>query len=107
MSSKPCGAIVQLGKIRGLGPCDLGSNPSSPISNQNKMKTKKISHAGKFGVRYGKTIRERYNAVEDKQRKKQKCPFCSKLKVKRTAKGLWHCVSCNKKFTGGAYYLTE
>jgi len=71
------------------------------------MKTKKISHAGRFGVRYGKTIRERFNAIEVKQRKKQKCPFCNKLTAKRTAKGLWHCLNCGKKFTGGAYYLSE
>ena len=84
-----------------------GFKSQQPHSISNKMKTKKIGHAGKFGVRYGKTIRERYNAVEVKQRKKQKCPFCTKLKVKRTAKGLWHCLACGKKFTGGAYYLAE
>lgn len=71
------------------------------------MKTKKIGHAGRFGVRYGKTIRERFNAVESKQRKKQKCPFCNKLKVKRKSKGIYECLACKKSFTGGAYYLTQ
>ncbi|MBU2522835.1 MAG: 50S ribosomal protein L37ae [Nanoarchaeota archaeon] len=71
------------------------------------MKTKKISHAGRFGVRYGKTIRERFNAVQDKQKKRQKCPFCTKPKVKRSAKGIWRCLSCKNVFTGGAYYLNE
>ena len=82
--------------------------PVAPFSmRKQKMKTKKISHAGRFGVRYGKTIRERFNAVEDKQKKKQKCPFCTKPKVKRTAKGIWRCLNCKNVFTGGAYYLAE
>jgi len=70
-------------------------------------KTKKISHAGRFGVRYGKTIRERVVAVESKQKKKQKCPFCKKDQAARTAKGVWLCKFCGKNFTGGAYYLTN
>ena len=69
------------------------------------MKTKKIAQAGRFGVRYGKKIRESVNAVEIKQRAKQKCPFCSKLAAKRVAKGVWECKYCEKKFASGAYYL--
>ena len=71
------------------------------------MKTKKIGHAGRFGVRYGKTIRERFNAVESKRKQKQKCPLCNKLKVKRKAKGIYECNACGKSFTGGAYYLSQ
>jgi len=71
------------------------------------MKTKKIGHAGRFGVRYGKTIRERFNAIERKQREKQICPFCSKPKARRQAKGVWKCLSCKKNFTGGAYFINK
>ncbi|MEM2956052.1 MAG: 50S ribosomal protein L37ae [Candidatus Pacearchaeota archaeon] len=67
--------------------------------------TKKVASAGRFGVRYGKRIRESVVAVEKRQRQKQKCPYCKKQKVKRIAKGIWQCKKCNKKFTGGAYYL--
>ena len=68
------------------------------------MATKKVGAAGRFGSRYGSKIRKRVAAVEKKQRKKQVCPFC-KHTAKRLAKGLWKCGSCDKKFSGGAYYL--
>jgi len=69
------------------------------------MRTKKVSSAGRFGVRYGKKIRERIISVEKKQRLKQKCPFCSKMAVKRLSKGIWQCKSCDRKFASNAYYL--
>jgi len=68
------------------------------------MSTKKVGAAGRFGARYGSTIRKKVADVERKQRQKQKCPYC-KHTVKRVAKGLWKCSSCKKKFSGGAYYL--
>ncbi len=71
------------------------------------MKTKKIKSAGRFGARYGRKIREKLVKVEQKQRKKQKCPFCGKLSAKRLSKGIWKCKKCNKKFASNAYYLEE
>jgi|TARA_Y100000034_G_scaffold90756_1_gene109366 large subunit ribosomal protein L37Ae len=70
-------------------------------------KLKKIKSAGRFGARYGKKIRSKLVKVEEKQRKKQKCPFCKKLGVKRVSKGIWQCnrKKCNKKFASNAYYL--
>jgi len=69
------------------------------------MKTRKVKSAGRFGIRYGKKIRERVISVEKKQRLKQKCPFCKKLAAKRLSKGIWKCRSCSRKFASGAYYL--
>lgn len=68
-------------------------------------KLKKSKSAGRFGPRYGKTVRARLVAVEEKQRQKQKCPFCEKLGVKRLSKGIWQCSKCNKKFADNTYYL--
>tara|TARA_Y100000034_G_scaffold110572_1_gene142824 strand:+ start:1225 stop:1443 length:219 start_codon:yes stop_codon:yes gene_type:complete len=68
-------------------------------------KSKKSKSAGRFGSRYGKTVRARLVNVETKQRIKQKCPFCEKLGVKRLSKGIWRCSKCNKKFASGTYYL--
>jgi large subunit ribosomal protein L37Ae len=68
-------------------------------------KTKKAKASGRFGVRYGKTVRNRLSKVEEKQRKKQKCPFCEKLGTKRISKALWKCEKCNKKFASGFYHL--
>jgi len=71
------------------------------------MVTKKVSTAGKFGVRYGKKVRESVIAVEKKQRAKQICPYCKKPSAKRVAKGIWKCKFCGKKFAGGAFYLSS
>lgn len=72
-------------------------------------KTKKVGASGRFGVRYGLTVKERWLEVENKRKEKQRCPFCKKLSAKRIAKGLWKCKakSCGKKFTGGAYALEK
>lgn len=66
---------------------------------------KKITAKG-FGARYGKKVRERYAAVENVQRKKQKCPFCKGV-AKRLAAGIWLCKKCKKKFASGAYAIEQ
>jgi large subunit ribosomal protein L37Ae len=68
-------------------------------------KTKKAKASGKFGARYGRRVREKFSAVESKQRVKQKCPYCQKEGVKRLSKGIWECSKCGKKFASDVYYL--
>jgi large subunit ribosomal protein L37Ae len=68
-------------------------------------KLKKTKSSGRFGARYGKKIRVKLVKVEEKQRKKQKCPFCEKLGAKRLSKGIWKCSKCDKKFASDTYYL--
>ena len=63
--------------------------------------------AGKFGVRYGRTIRKKFQLIEKLQRRAQKCPYCERIKVKRVAKGIYKCHKCDAKFTGRAYHLGE
>ncbi|MBU0929684.1 MAG: 50S ribosomal protein L37ae [Nanoarchaeota archaeon] len=68
--------------------------------------TKKVKSAGRFGSRYGKGVRQRVIDIEQKQRKKKKCPYCKKTgQVKRLAAGIWHCKKCKKKFTNKAYFV--
>jgi large subunit ribosomal protein L37Ae len=68
-------------------------------------RTKKVKSAGRFRAGYGKRVRERITDIEKKQRKKQKCPFCSKHALKRLSKGIWLCKKCNKKFASNTYYM--
>ncbi len=68
-------------------------------------RTKKVGSTGRFGARYGLTIRQKVLAVEKKQKQKYECPSCMKQAVKRIAKGIWACRRCNHTFAGGAYYL--
>jgi large subunit ribosomal protein L37Ae len=68
-------------------------------------KLKKVKAAGRYGDRYGKRVRAQVAKIEEKQRKKQKCPHCGKLGVKRLSKGIWHCKKCGKKFASDTYHL--
>jgi len=70
-------------------------------------KTKKTRHAGRFGSKAGVRVRNRLNQVESLQRKKQACPHCSKLGVKRESSGIWYCSKCSRRFAGSAYVLTQ
>lgn len=71
-------------------------------------KTKKVGIAGRFGPRYGSTVRKRWrNIMEKRHDKKIKCPRClSNNTVDRVSTGIWHCKKCNARFTGGAYSLS-
>jgi large subunit ribosomal protein L37Ae len=68
-------------------------------------RTKKTKASGTFGARYGTKVKYKWLEIEQKQRKKQKCPFCKKLSAKRIAKGIWECKSCKRKFAGDSYFL--
>lgn len=67
--------------------------------------TKKVGSTGRFGARYGLTIKQKVLAIEKKQRSKYECPSCTKVSVKRVSKGVWSCRKCNHTFAGGAFYL--
>jgi len=63
--------------------------------------TKKVGICGKFGVRYGLSIRKKILKVEEK--KTDICPNCGKAQLRRPASGIWICKKCGIKFAGGAY----
>ncbi len=69
--------------------------------------TKSVGSTGRFGVRYGVTIRQKVLEIEKKQKLKYECPSCHKLLVKRIAKGIWACRKCCHTFAGKAFYLGE
>ena len=68
-------------------------------------RTKKVKSTGRFGSRYGLSIRQRVLDVELKQKGWHQCPKCAKNRVKRVSSGIWQCRSCNVKFAGKAYTL--
>ena len=70
-------------------------------------RTKKVGSTGRFGARYGLTVKQKILAIEKRQKLKYECPSCTKLTVKRIAKGIWQCRRCLHKFTGKAFYLGE
>ena len=41
------------------------------------VKTKKVKASGRFGARYGRSVRHKIAEIESVQRKKQPCLFCN------------------------------
>jgi ribosomal protein L37AE/L43A len=66
--------------------------------------SKRIS-SKKYGVRYGRTIRERLGKLEKARRESNQCPYCSYKSLVRVAAGIWSCKKCLVKFTGRAYVV--
>lgn len=69
--------------------------------------TRKLGSAKRFGARYGTKVKYRFKEIEQEQRKKHICPYCSAPKVKRIAMGIWFCNKCKTKFTGKAYSIKK
>ncbi len=67
-------------------------------------RTKHVGIAGKFGTRYGSTLRKQYKEVMEKRYAPHQCPFCgAKGYVRRISTGIWECRKCGSKWAGGAY----
>lgn len=66
-------------------------------------RTKKVGIVGKYGVRYGASLRKTIQKIEISQREKHQCAFCGKKAVRRECVGIWTCSKCRKQVSGGAY----
>ena len=70
-------------------------------------RTKKVGICGKYGTRYGASLRKNVKKIEISQHSKFYCTFCGKESAKRLVTGIWHCKGCNKKMAGAAYTLSS
>ena len=70
--------------------------------------TRKAGIVGKYGTRYGGTLRKVIKKMEVTQHSKYQCSFCGRNSVKRQATGIWKCSgkSCGKTMAGGSYVLS-
>ena len=68
--------------------------------------TKKAGIVGKYGTRYGGTLRKVIKKMEVTQHSTYNCSFCGKNAVKRVATGIWKCDRCKKTMAGGSYVLS-
>eukprot|EP01115_Flamella_aegyptia_P014023 TRINITY_DN7787_c0_g1_i1.p2 TRINITY_DN7787_c0_g1~~TRINITY_DN7787_c0_g1_i1.p2 ORF type:complete len:93 (+),score=32.50 TRINITY_DN7787_c0_g1_i1:140-418(+) len=67
--------------------------------------TKKVGIVGKYGTRYGASLRKQVKKIEITQHATYTCQFCGKDSVRRTAVGIWHCKGCSKTLAGGAWVM--
>jgi len=70
--------------------------------------TKKVGITGKYGTRYGASLRKIVKKYEISQRARYRCTFCGKDCVRRLAGGIWKCTakSCGKTQAGGCWQIT-
>merc|ERR1712224_1115471 len=66
-------------------------------------RTRKVGIVGKYGTRYGASLRKMAKKIEISQHAKYTCSFCGKDTLKRTAVGIWNCKGCRKITAGGAW----
>jgi len=67
-------------------------------------RTKAVGIAGRYGSRYGVSVRKRVKEVLEKRYSKHQCPFCGSVgTVYRISVGLWGCRKCGAVWAGGAY----
>ncbi len=66
-------------------------------------RTKKVGSTGRFGTRYGASVRKRIRKIESVMKIKHACPSCDTVKVHRVSIGIWECLFCGFRFTGGSW----
>ena len=112
----PCvvsGAAIALSTSGGTRGTEFPANTSLSLSPSllpvplflQARHIKKVGVVGKYGTRYGASLRKQIKKIEITQHSKYTCGFCGKDSVKRQAVGIWKCKSCRKTVAGGAYVL--
>jgi large subunit ribosomal protein L37Ae len=67
-------------------------------------RTRVVGIAGRFGARYGSSLRKKWKEVMERRYAAYQCPYCSNIVVfKRIAFGIWQCPKCGAKWAGAAY----
>ena len=69
-------------------------------------RTKKVGTSGRFGPRYGVTVRKRIADVEAETKGRHECPVCHGVALGRSATGIWICRHCGAKMASSSYMPT-
>ncbi len=67
-------------------------------------RTKVVGIAGRFGARYGASVRKKWKEVMERRYAEYTCPYCgTKAVMKRISVGIWQCPKCGSIWAGAAY----
>merc|ERR1712058_1280 len=77
------------------------------VTAEMAKRTKKVGVVGKYGTRYGASLRKQVKKLEESSKVKYFCNFCGKDSVRRQAAGIWKCKPCKRLISGAAYSLTS
>jgi large subunit ribosomal protein L37Ae len=67
------------------------------------MPRKKKTFGLRLRTRGGMTVRKQWTRITSQVRGRHKCPSCGSRSVTRDSVGIWDCVKCGYRFSGGAY----
>jgi len=68
-------------------------------------RTKKVGIVGKWGTKFGATLRKIVKKFEITKKAKYLSPFSGKECVRREAVGIWKCKQTGRRIAGGAWTL--
>lgn len=74
--------------------------------NAMAKRTKKVGIVGKYGTRYGSSLRKMVKKMEISQHATYTCVFCGKETLKRKCVGIWYCKGCGRTIAGGAWVVS-
>ncbi|BAA80442.1 50S ribosomal protein L37Ae [Aeropyrum pernix K1] len=67
-------------------------------------RTKVVGPAGRYGPRYGVSVRKRVRDILARRYQPHECPFCGSTgTVRRVSVGVWSCRKCGNTWAGAAY----
>ena len=66
-------------------------------------RTQKAGATGRFGARYGVSVRRNAGMAMKKKSAKYTCPVWQYRQVSRRSVGIWSCGKCGHTFAGGAW----
>ncbi len=67
-------------------------------------RTEVVGIAGRFGARYGASVRKKWKEVMERRYAKYTCPYCGAVtRMKRISIGIWQCPKCGTTWAGAAY----
>ncbi|KAF9244672.1 ribosomal protein L37ae, partial [Melanogaster broomeanus] len=73
-------------------------------------RTRKVGVTGKYGTRYGASLRKQVKKMEITQHARYTCTFCGKASLYTLQPGrpvgIWSCRSCKKTIAGGAWTVS-
>merc|ERR1712080_382060 len=89
-----------------MGPFKTCSRLLTTVGREREVhrmakRTRKVGIVGKYGTRYGASLRKMAKKIEVSQHARYTCKFCGKDAMKRTAVGIWNVKDAEKRLLVG------
>nr|CAD7423821.1 unnamed protein product [Timema monikensis] len=95
--------LLASGEVGATGETHTRTHCITDLLRYPAKRTKKVGITGKYGTRYGASLRKMVKKMEITQHSKYTCTFCGKDAMKRSCVGIWSCKRCKRTVAGGAW----